>query len=97
MTTPNPDIHTLLYVIARCQAFSRDVMKSAILILEVPDMKTFLTVKEAATFLRVRPETIRRWIAEGKIPGVMLGGTRAGYRIPSHELDKIIVREKPSE
>ena len=40
-----------------------------------------LTVQEVAERLRINPETVRRWLRQGKLEGVMLGGDRAGYRI----------------
>jgi excisionase family DNA binding protein len=40
-----------------------------------------LTVREVATRLQVHEESVRRWLREGQIRGVPLGG-RAGWRIP---------------
>lgn len=36
--------------------------------------RVFLTVKEAAAIVRVRPTQIYRWISEGKFPSVKVGG-----------------------
>jgi excisionase family DNA binding protein len=36
----------------------------------IPDV---LTAKEAAEFLRTRPETLKRLARQGKVPGVKLG------------------------
>lgn len=44
-----------------------------------------LTVNEAASLLRVTDTTVRRWIADGKIPYLELPGG-AGYRIPQLSL-----------
>lgn len=44
---------------------------------------TLLTVDEAATQLRVHPETIRRMIKRGQIAAVKAGTV---YRIPEDEL-----------
>jgi excisionase family DNA binding protein len=49
-----------------------------------------LKVSEVATRLRVRQETVRRWISEGTIRGTMVGGRRSGYRIPESEVERIL-------
>jgi excisionase family DNA binding protein len=49
-----------------------------------------LTVKQVAELLSVRAETVRRWLKEGKVRGVMPGGTRSGYRIPHAELMRLV-------
>ncbi len=48
-----------------------------------------LTVREFAEKLRVKEETVRRWLRAGKIRGVHLGD-RAGWRIPASEVDRIL-------
>lgn len=48
---------------------------------------TFLTVREAAGYLKVSDSTMRRWIVEGRIPTVKLGRLR---RIRSDDLQKAI-------
>lgn len=45
----------------------------------------FLTVNEAASLLRVSDKTIRRWIADERIPYLELPGG-SGYRIPQASL-----------
>ncbi len=55
-----------------------------------------LKVPEVAERLRVRQETVRRWISEGTICGTMVGGRRSGYRIPESEVDRIL-RGEPRE
>lgn len=49
-----------------------------------------LTVPEVAEWLRVHPESVRRWIRQGRLRGVLLGGTRAGYRIAQSEVQRFI-------
>ena len=49
-----------------------------------------LTVPEVAERLRVGPETVRRWLRQGKLRGRLIGGTRAGYRIPEGEVSRIL-------
>ncbi len=44
-------------------------MTSAVLCSNVLiSMEGYLTIKEAADYLKVHPETIRRWVKEGKLP-----------------------------
>jgi excisionase family DNA binding protein len=54
------------------------------------DGDQLLTVQEVAARLRVNPETVRRWLRQGKLQGVMLGGDRAGYRIAESELRRLL-------
>lgn len=48
-----------------------------------------LTVAEIAERLKVNPETVRRWLRDGKLKGTLLGD-RAGWRVPSSEVDKLL-------
>jgi excisionase family DNA binding protein len=50
-----------------------------------------LTVREVAERLRSSPETVRRWLRQGKLRGFRLGGTKLGYRVTESELDQIPV------
>src|SRR4030081_2729897 len=49
-----------------------------------------LTVQEVATLLKMNPETVRRWLRDGKLRGYLLGGDRAGYRVAADDLDAFI-------
>ena len=51
-----------------------------------------LTVAEVATYLRVDPESVRRWLREGKLLGINLG-RRPGWRIRVADL-RIFVLER---
>ena len=55
------------------------------------DSARFLTVSEAAERLRLNPETIRRWLRDGRMSGVWLGSDKAGWRISERDLDAFIV------
>jgi excisionase family DNA binding protein len=46
-------------------------------------MQQILTVDEAAEILKVRPETVRRLLTQGKLPGNKVGRY---WRIPSNAL-----------
>jgi excisionase family DNA binding protein len=54
----------------------------------VPD--DLLTVPELAARLRVTPETIRRWLRDGKIRGHRFGGPRMGWRIARTEIARLM-------
>lgn len=55
-----------------------------------------LTLNEVAAQLRLHPESVRRWLREGKIHGRRLGPTRAGWRIPRSEINRILAEAKIS-
>jgi excisionase family DNA binding protein len=54
------------------------------------DDEELLTVKEVSARLKANPQTIRKWLREGKLKGVMPGGEKLGYRIPESELRRIL-------
>ena len=49
-----------------------------------------LTVPEVAERLRAKPATVRRWLREGRIKGMLPGGDRFGWRIPESEVARFI-------
>ena len=52
-----------------------------------------LTVAQVAERLQVTPKTVRRWLQEGRLRGVMLGGKRSGYRISELEVARLLSGE----
>lgn len=56
-----------------------------------------LTVAQVAEQLQVPAKTVRRWIGEGRLSGVMLGGRRTGYRIRQSAVEAFIRGEGPGE
>lgn len=51
--------------------------------------KRFLTVEDVAKEVGVHPQTVRRWLREGRIEGTLI--TRAaGYRIPAKEVERVL-------
>jgi excisionase family DNA binding protein len=57
--------------------------------IDVPNGE-LLTVQQVAARLKLNPETVRRWLREGKLRGYLLGGDRSGYRVAEHDLDAFI-------
>ncbi len=51
--------------------------------------KPFVTVEEAADYLEVHPQTIRRWLRDGRLQGTMISRA-AGYRIRREEVERVI-------
>ena len=60
-----------------------------------------LTVREVAERIRSSPETVRRWLRQGKLRGFRPGGTKLGYRVPESELQRFLEDQsrqtRPSE
>ncbi len=52
--------------------------------------RKLLTVEQVAAQVQVQPETVRRWLREGRLKGVRLGGTKLGYRISEADLEQFI-------
>jgi excisionase family DNA binding protein len=50
----------------------------------------FLTVAQVAERLQTTPDTIRRWIREGKLKAVMPGGAKLGYRIAEADVERLL-------
>jgi excisionase family DNA binding protein len=48
--------------------------------------EVFLTVKEVAHKLSIKPKTVRKWLREGKLKGVKLGRL---WRIREADIDKL--------
>jgi excisionase family DNA binding protein len=55
-----------------------------------------LRVPDAAQRLSVSLASLYRWIAEGRVPAVQLGGPGAPLRIPEDELEDWLYREPPT-
>jgi excisionase family DNA binding protein len=60
----------------------------------MPNTERLLTVTEAAERLRLNPETIRRWLRDGRLSGVWLGSDKAGWRISERDLDAFLRRSQ---
>jgi excisionase family DNA binding protein len=51
--------------------------------------REMLTVPQVAGYMQVHVETVRRWLREGQLRGVNLGG-KGGWRIRRDELERFI-------
>jgi excisionase family DNA binding protein len=58
-------------------------------ILYLLDGQDILTVEQVADYLQVHPETVRRWIREGRLRGMNPSG-KSGWRIRRDELQRFI-------
>jgi len=56
-----------------------------------------LTVREVAERLRSSPETVRRWLRQGRLRGFRPGGTKLGYRVPESELQRFLALSQPAD
>ena len=54
-----------------------------------------LTVEEAATRLKMNPQTVRRWIRRGLLPAAKVGGKE--WRIRAEDLDLQLTKPTPEE
>jgi excisionase family DNA binding protein len=65
----------------------------------VTEGERMFTATEVAKQLRVRADTVRRWIRQGQLQAIRLG-PRAGYRVSSTELRRFMTThrtERPDE
>ncbi len=53
------------------------------------DGSRYLTVAQVAARLQVHPETVRRWLREGRLRGYFLS-RKGGYRIEESELRRFL-------
>lgn len=54
-------------------------------------MEKLLTVNETAKILRLNPETVARYIREGKIPAIKFGRV---WRVEEKDLEEFIKKRK---
>ena len=53
------------------------------------DNDPLLTVREVADRLRLKPETVRRWLRSGRLRGISLGSDHAGWRVRESEVRRL--------
>lgn len=49
-----------------------------------------LTVREVAERIRSSPQTVRRWLRQGRLRGFRPGGTKLGYRVRESDLERFL-------
>lgn len=52
-------------------------------------MESLLTVEEVAEQLKVHPETVRRWLREGRLEGYRIS-RRGGWRVKPESVVKML-------
>jgi excisionase family DNA binding protein len=60
------------------------------------DEDRWYTVEEIVGKLQVHEQTVRRWLREGELHGVLLG-RKAGWRIRSSEIDRFIAERDTAQ
>jgi excisionase family DNA binding protein len=54
-----------------------------------------LTVREVSDYLRIGPESVRRWLRDGKLAGVNFG-RGSGWRVRRGDLAQLVDRHRPA-
>jgi excisionase family DNA binding protein len=55
-----------------------------------------LTVREVAERIRSSPQTVRRWLQQGRLRGFRPGGTKLGYRVREADLQRFLTQSNES-
>jgi excisionase family DNA binding protein len=56
---------------------------------ERQELPEYMTVEDAAARIEVHPQTVRRWLRDGRMLGTLISRT-AGYRIPRDEVERVL-------
>lgn len=56
----------------------------------------YLTVDQSAVRLQIATETVRRMLRDGRLDGVRLGGRKAGWRIATSSLMRLLEQGVPT-
>ena len=59
------------------------------------ERRDWLTTEEAAEYLQVHLDTLRRWARTGVIPAAKLGN-RGGFRFRREDLDRFLEGRRPA-
>jgi len=51
-----------------------------------------LSVEEVAARMKASPQTVRRWLRDGRLRGIRPGGTKLGWRVREADLERFIAR-----
>jgi excisionase family DNA binding protein len=55
-----------------------------------------LTVREVAERIRSSPQTVRRWLHQGRLRGFRPGGSKLGYRVREADLQRFLAESDES-
>lgn len=58
--------------------------------------ESMLTVADVAAQLKVPEQAVRRWLRDGRLEGIRLGGTKAGWRIEPSAIARFIEQNRQS-
>jgi len=61
---------------------------------DVASHERWYTVPEVADLVGTSPEMVRRWLREGRLDGVRLGGRKAGWRIAASDVIRMLARRR---
>ena len=56
-----------------------------------------MTVPEVAAMLRLNEQTVRKWLREGKLPGIHLGSRTAGWRVRRGDVSAFLAEHHRGE
>jgi excisionase family DNA binding protein len=56
--------------------------------------RKLMTVHVVADYLGVHPETVRRWLRDGRLIGIDLGSDSGGWRIAPADLETFIAARR---
>lgn len=76
--------------VAFLQAIANVLAAAVIAANQTPGSGRWLSIRDIADTLRVKDETVRRWIRRGELPVIDLGSSRAGYRVHPADLEYFI-------
>lgn len=49
-----------------------------------------LTVTDVAGLLKLNEQTVRKWLREGRLPGIYLGTRQAGWRVRRSDVERFL-------
>ena len=58
------------------------------------EYRKLMAVQAVADYLGVHPETVRRWLRDGRLVGIDLGSDSGGWRIDPADLDAFIAARR---
>lgn len=56
-----------------------------------------MTVPEVAAMLRLNDQTVRKWLRDGKLPGIYLGSRTAGWRVRREDVTAFLAERHRGE